>query len=133
MEQQVKDLEEQLEAAKRKTQIVEIYKAADSEQTVSYIFTLWRTIDNLSMFQNALGMKAIMAKLSGFAKFDVDHKLNSEQFFNLFFQASHVKNPNAEQQDSIKSIEQPNSARKSGLESSAPDLATGLFVQERFD
>jgi hypothetical protein len=35
-------------------------------------------------------------------------------------------------QDSIKSIE-PNSARKSGLESSAPDLATGLFVQDRFD
>ena len=78
-------------------------------------------------------MKAIVAKLSGFAKFDVDHKLNSEQFYNLFYTAAHVKNADLGNQDSIKSIEQANSARKSGLESSAPDLANATFMQDRFD
>ena len=32
---------------------------------------------------NALTMKPLVAKLSGFAKFELDHKLTKDQFVNL--------------------------------------------------
>jgi len=34
------------------------------------------------------GMKAIVQKLGGFAKFELDHKLNSNQFYNLIIKLS---------------------------------------------
>ena len=62
-------MQHELEDAKRKTRVISIHKAAD---------------------QNALGMKAIVIKLTGDSKskFEVDHKLNSEQFSRLIFKLS---------------------------------------------
>ena len=36
--------------------------------------------------QNQIGFKAVVAKISGFAKFDVDTKISKYQFFHLLEQ-----------------------------------------------
>ncbi len=63
------DLKDQLQSAKRKNVLIGIHKAAD---------------------QNQLGMKAWVTKLTGDAKnkFELDHKLSSDQFARLVMKLS---------------------------------------------
>lgn len=69
LEDQIKDLQCQLEDAKRKTSIMDIHKSCDGAN---------------------LGMKAMVVKLSGDpkAKFEVDHKMSCEQFTHLVLKLS---------------------------------------------
>lgn len=75
--------------AQRKTRMITCYKLADPEATVSFnLFLCNRKTTKLTslilfLFQNALSTKAMVAKLSGFAKFDLDLKLTCEQFQTL--------------------------------------------------
>ena len=65
METEISRLRDQLAEAERRTRVLSCYKSADPEGT------------------GALSTKAMVAKLSGFAKFEVDLKLNSDQFASL--------------------------------------------------
>ena len=63
--------------SKRKTRIVQIYKTADPDGTVS------DNIAFITALQNSVSTKMIVQKLSGFAKFEVDHKLTCDQFITM--------------------------------------------------
>merc|ERR1712156_499881 len=65
METEIERLRQGLVEAQRRTRMIELYKAADPEGT------------------NALSTKAMVAKISGFAKFEVDMKLNCDQMVQL--------------------------------------------------
>ena len=69
LEAQIEALQKELEEAQRKTTIMEIHKAADCGN---------------------VGMKAMVVKLSGDpkVKFEVDHKMNCEQFCKLVLKLS---------------------------------------------
>lgn len=70
----ISELEAQLEAAKRKTECFNIHKQCD--------------LGNM-------GMKAVVQKLNGDpkSKFDVDHKMNPEQFHRLIMSLSTAEQP----------------------------------------
>ena len=63
--------------SKRKTRIVQIYKTADPDGTVS------DSNDLITALQNSVSTKMVVQKLSGFAKFEVDHKLTCDQFITM--------------------------------------------------
>ena len=63
--------------SKRKTRIVQIYKTADPDGTVSDSNIL------ITALQNSVSTKMVVQKLSGFAKFEVDHKLTCDQFITM--------------------------------------------------
>jgi|LauGreDrversion4_2_1035121.scaffolds.fasta_scaffold423211_1 hypothetical protein len=69
LEAKIKDLHEQLKEAARRTRVIEIHRSADGAN---------------------VGMKAMVVKLSGDAKakFEVDHKMSSDQFTRLVFKLS---------------------------------------------
>ena len=67
MEEKIAQLQIEIEEAKRKTRVIEIYKAADP---------------------NIMSTKAMVLKLSGFAKFEVDHKFQSEHFYRMVIKLS---------------------------------------------
>ena len=67
MEEKIAQLQIEIEEAKRKTRVIEIYKAADP---------------------NIMSTKAMVLKLSGFAKFEVDHKFSSEHFYRMVIKLS---------------------------------------------
>ena len=66
LKKQIESLEAQKLDAVRINAIKECYDAADPDKT------------------NALTMKPLVAKLSGFAKFELDHKLTKDQFTDIF-------------------------------------------------
>lgn len=70
---QIDELQKQLMLAQRKTAVCEIFKPAAE-----------------------LGMKAIVAKLSGFAKFEIDHKMTPSQFYDLVLKISSPTEEGAE-------------------------------------
>ena len=74
---QIAKLEADLAMSKRKTRIVQIYKTADPDGAVSYNVVL------ITALQNSVSTKMIVQKLSGFAKFEVDHKLTCDQFITM--------------------------------------------------
>lgn len=95
LESELSRLQTQLAEAQRKTRVLTCYKQADPESTVSLkkneneglspslLIAIKFASVNLTMClcsQNALSTKAIVAKLSGFAKFELDLKLNADQF-----------------------------------------------------
>ena len=65
MQSQIAELESQLQSEQRRTRAVKIYKAVDPEGT------------------NSVSYKTLVAKLSGFAKFDLDTKIDCYQFYKL--------------------------------------------------
>ena len=65
MESEIARLQTQVAEAARRTRVLDCYKSADPEGT------------------NALSTKAMVAKLSGFAKFELDIKLTVDQFATL--------------------------------------------------
>lgn len=67
MTEQIKELEAQLVDAQRKSLVCEIFKGADP---------------------SCHGMKAMVNKLSGFAKFELDHKLTASHFCQLIMKLS---------------------------------------------
>ena len=71
MEHTIAKLMEDIELEKRKNKIFETYKAVNVDGSVS--------------------MKSIVLKLSGFAKFDLDHKISSEHFHGIAMKLSMVK------------------------------------------
>lgn len=77
LESEIDKLRATLVVAQRKTRIMSIYKMADHEHTVRFIYSFLKLIFSV-LSQNALSTKAMVAKLSGFAKFDLDLKLNCE-------------------------------------------------------
>ena len=79
LESEIERLKQGLVDAQRKTKMIESYKQADPETTVS---NRWSALTQ-NWYQNALSTKAMVAKLSGFAKFDVDIKLTCDQFILL--------------------------------------------------
>ena len=56
------------------------------ERRKSEAALLYKSFDN-----SVLGMKTMVLKMSGFAKFEVDHKLSQSQFFHLLIKLSTVK------------------------------------------
>ena len=64
-ETELAGLKKQLAEAQRKTRMIECYKLADPEAT------------------GALSTKAVVQKLSGFAKFDIDLKLTQDQWCQM--------------------------------------------------
>ena len=65
MKSEITKLEEQIVEAKRTGQLGELYDLMDPEKT------------------GTLTMKPVIVKLSGFAKFEVDHKFNKQQFCTM--------------------------------------------------
>ena len=65
-------LEAQMQDAVRINVVKECYDAADPDKT------------------NALTMKPIVLKLSGFAKFELDHKLSKEQFTDIILKITGI-------------------------------------------
>mmetsp|Transcript_32308 Transcript_32308/g.42784 ORF Transcript_32308/g.42784 Transcript_32308/m.42784 type:complete len:158 (-) Transcript_32308:120-593(-) len=65
LEAEIERLKVSLIESQRKTRMMELYKQADPEAS------------------NALSTKAMVAKLSGFAKFDVDMKMSCEHMVQL--------------------------------------------------
>ena len=65
LEAEIVELEAQIEKAKRKTRMIEIWTIADPDKS------------------NAIGMKSIVLKLSGFAKFELDTKLSRDHFCDV--------------------------------------------------
>ena len=73
LESEIVRLQQQLAEATRKTRMQACYKLIDPEST------------------NAVSTKVVIAKISGFAKFDVDLKLNSEKFCSLVMTLSSLE------------------------------------------
>jgi hypothetical protein len=46
--------------------------------------------------QNSVGMKSIVQKLSGFAKFELDHKIGRDQFNTIVMKLAHIKTQGSE-------------------------------------
>ena len=67
MEEKIAALQIKIEEAKRKTRVIDIFKAADP---------------------TIMSTKAMVLKLSGFAKFEVDLKFNSEHFYRMVMKLS---------------------------------------------
>ena len=77
-------------------------------------------------------MKSIVVKLSGFAKFELDHKLGFEQFQGIVMKLSNIKEQTAELKESIKSMDQKSERTLTG--SVAGSFPTGLvFSKDRLD
>jgi hypothetical protein len=60
-------------------------------------------IVNSDELQNAIGMKSIVQKLSGFAKFELDHKLGVEQFHAIAMKLAMVKDTSIDPREAAKS------------------------------
>ena len=88
-------LGEEIELEKRKTRIYETYRAINVDGSVSFF--------KFVISQNAIGMKSIVQKLSGFAKFELDHKLGVEHFHAIAMKLAMVKDTLAEAKDAVKS------------------------------
>lgn len=56
-----------------------------------------------SEIQNAIGMKSIVQKLSGFAKFELDHKIGVEQFHVIAMKLAMVKDTSIDAKEAAKS------------------------------
>ena len=65
MKEQIENLERELVQAKRQSRAYAIYKVIDPEST------------------NSVSYKTFISKLSGFAKFDLDTKIDINQFYKL--------------------------------------------------
>ena len=86
LEQDISRFQVALADAKRKTRVIACYKLADPESTVS--LTISASLTHEFFTQNALSTKALVAKLSGFTKFELDLKLNLDHFTALVFNLS---------------------------------------------
>ena len=86
LEQDISRFQVALADAKRKTRVIACYKLADPESTVS--LTISASLTHELFTQNALSTKALVAKLSDFAKFELDLKLNLDHFTALVFNLS---------------------------------------------
>ena len=99
LQTKVEQLQIQLQAEKRKTWAFDAYKAVDNPEAPVSIFLKIITLIFLN-FQDQLGYKFFVQKLSGFAKFELDTKITKLQFFHLIEEIcmKEVPDDNAQQE-----------------------------------
>ena len=74
--------------------------------------------------QNAIGMKSIVLKISGFAKFELDHKISNDHFHAMVMKLSMVKDTTIDPKENVKS----------GLSmSQSADKGERVFSKDRLD
>jgi hypothetical protein len=78
--EQIAKLEAELAEAKRKSKVVATFKAADP---------------------SLYGMKAIVNRLSGFAKFELDHKLTVSHFYQIVMKLSEIEGEAVEGEEAV--------------------------------
>eukprot|EP00352_Strombidinopsis_acuminata_P000218 CAMPEP_0176344220 /NCGR_PEP_ID=MMETSP0126-20121128/4535_1 /TAXON_ID=141414 ORGANISM="Strombidinopsis acuminatum, Strain SPMC142" /NCGR_SAMPLE_ID=MMETSP0126 /ASSEMBLY_ACC=CAM_ASM_000229 /LENGTH=84 /DNA_ID=CAMNT_0017690569 /DNA_START=295 /DNA_END=549 /DNA_ORIENTATION=+ len=81
MKDQIVNLEKELVQAKRQSRAYAIYRAIDPEST------------------NSVSYKTFISKLSGFAKFDLDTKIDIHQFYKLVEEMGSVQVETEEHKD----------------------------------
>ena len=110
LKKQAEFLTAQKEDAVRINVIKECYDAADPDKT------------------NALTMKPMVAKLSGFAKFEVDHKLSKDQFTDIILKITGIGETfNQEKFDTV--TDALAKAFKEGVQPYAGDLENETYKE----
>ena len=84
LEQQIEDIKNEIVLAKRKTGVVELYNETEAAN---------------------FAMKTMVNLLSGFAKFELNHELNREQFCAIVMKLSMAPVPPAEGEEVVEGSE----------------------------